>query len=74
MLRYRIYSHVIKNLTMELMTLLIAKSWSFEDLELQITTNESPQIHVFILHTMRYIRPKIDKKNFKFVYDGEQKG
>jgi hypothetical protein len=23
---------------------------------------------------MRYIRPKIDKKNFKFVYDGEQKG
>lgn len=49
-------------------------NWSFEILELQITTNESPQIHVFILHTMRYIRPKIDKKNFKFVYDGEQKG
>jgi hypothetical protein len=49
------------------------ETWSFEILELQITTNESPQIHVFILHTMRYIRPKIDKKNFKFVYDGEQR-
>jgi hypothetical protein len=40
----------------------------------KLTTNESPQIHVFILHTMRYIRPKIDKKIFKFVYDDEQKG
>jgi hypothetical protein len=47
-------------------------NWSYEILE--IAKNESPQIHVFILHTMRYIRPKIDKKNFKFVYDGEQKG